>query len=417
VLSQKTRSIRKLTSCGAWLHQVAYHIALRARAGAARRRETEPLMPTMRATAPADDLLWRDLRPVLDEELDRLPQNYRSVLVLHYLEGKIVAQVAVDLGWRPGTVSGRLARARDLLRSRLARCGHGLAGAAELTAVLGREAGAASLPARSVRTAVAAATAHGATATARGLTPAAVALAGGTLRSMMRARLKTVALLLLALTVAALGAGVVADKVNSAPPAAAEPPVPRDDAQPKPAEDRVPDRRPRDGWVPGTAFAKLQASPFWVPETGSREVKRTSDSVRDGNFLRTLLYSPDGRRMTFVEWKKDPRTGWQMIWHLQDAAKGKDIVTLGTNPHCMTYSPDGKLLAGSEHSSIHLLDAASGRECRTLTVAVPRKGDDPEGGLEASISCFAFSPDGKKIAAVSSAMTRCGLISTSNRKA
>ena len=120
--------------------------------------------------------------------------------------------------------------------------------------------------------------------------------------------------------------------------------------------------------------------------------------------MRTLLYSPDGKRMTYIEWLKDLRTGWQTKWHLQDAATGKDIIALSANPHCVMYSPDGKILAGSDRSSINLFDAATGKSLRTLTITVPREGNDPEYKLEASISSFAFSPDGKKIAAVSSAV-------------
>src|SRR5260370_28927219 len=117
---------------------------------------------------------------------------------------------------------------------------------------------------------------------------------------MMLARANPAALLLLAVPVAP-GEGVVADKITSSPPTAVEPPRPLDDAQPKPAGNRLPNRRPKDGWVPGTTFAKLQATPFWVPFLGPNELTRASNSVRDGNFMRSLLYSPDCKRMTFVE--------------------------------------------------------------------------------------------------------------------
>ena len=60
---------------------------------------------------------------MLDEEVDRLPAAYRRAVVLCYLEGKTQEDVARELGWSKGTVSGRLARAKDMLRARLTRRG------------------------------------------------------------------------------------------------------------------------------------------------------------------------------------------------------------------------------------------------------------------------------------------------------
>jgi hypothetical protein len=86
-----------------------------------------------------------DLAEVIDQELSRLPAKYRSPLILCYIEGRTHEEAARDLHWPLGTVKGRLARARDLLRSRLARRGFaptagvlGVLSSPDLRAVLDR---------------------------------------------------------------------------------------------------------------------------------------------------------------------------------------------------------------------------------------------------------------------------------------
>jgi RNA polymerase sigma factor (sigma-70 family) len=118
VLVRKADTIRKKESIGSWLHGVAYRVAREARIRSSR-QGTRPTAENLDHDDPSDLAARRELRSVLDQELNRLPEKYRSPLVLHYLEGKTKEETALQLGCSEGTVSGRLARARDLLRRRL----------------------------------------------------------------------------------------------------------------------------------------------------------------------------------------------------------------------------------------------------------------------------------------------------------
>ena len=65
----------------------------------------------------------QELLPILDEELNRLPQRYRTALVACELEGKSRREAARQLGIPEGTLSARLARGRTMLRDRMRRRG------------------------------------------------------------------------------------------------------------------------------------------------------------------------------------------------------------------------------------------------------------------------------------------------------
>src|SRR5262249_1201188 len=156
VLVRKAPSIASRELLANWLYRVAYQTGLNARAAAAKRKARERQVTEMPEPAVAEPDLWRDLLPVLDEELSRLPEKYRAVIVLCELEGKTRKQVARQLGMPEGTVAGRLARARVLLAKRLARHGLTLSGGA-LAAVLAPHAASAGVPTAVVSAAIKAA--------------------------------------------------------------------------------------------------------------------------------------------------------------------------------------------------------------------------------------------------------------------
>jgi RNA polymerase sigma factor (sigma-70 family) len=118
ILVRKAPTLRTPGRVGNWLYGVAYRTALQARDAAVKRR-TKEAKAMARVEAPQD--VWAELRPVFDQELSRLPEKYRTVVLLADLDGKTREQVAVILGCPPGTVASRLARARAMLAKRLSR--------------------------------------------------------------------------------------------------------------------------------------------------------------------------------------------------------------------------------------------------------------------------------------------------------
>ncbi len=126
VLLRKAPSLSRPNLLGNWLYGVAYRISSKIRSANIRQRTREAPMVDLPAPDANDDASWRDLRPVFDDELRRLPERYRRPIVLFYLEGKSAEEVATALGLPRGTVLSQLSRARERLRIRLSRRNLGL---------------------------------------------------------------------------------------------------------------------------------------------------------------------------------------------------------------------------------------------------------------------------------------------------
>src|SRR5262245_24070241 len=135
VLVRQARRLRRGEALAAWLHGTARHIALQARRAAARRRAHEGKAEQAAAGDPVTELSWREVREVLDEEVQRLPVIYRGAFILCCLEGMTHAEAGRRLGITEGAASVRLMRARQCLRQRLARRGIALSSALTALAV------------------------------------------------------------------------------------------------------------------------------------------------------------------------------------------------------------------------------------------------------------------------------------------
>jgi RNA polymerase sigma factor (sigma-70 family) len=228
VFVRRAASIASRELLANWLYGVAHQTALKARATAAKRTVRERQATDMPEPAAVGHDCWNDLRPVLDEELSRLPNISRIVIVLCDLEGKTRQEAARHLGVPEGTVGSRLARARALLAKRLTDRGVALSGGA-LATVLAQNASAAGVP-----DAVVTSTLRAASCFAAGqgeISPGALALTNQVMNGMIMSKLKLLCAGLLAVTL--LGFGLAREN-SRAPTASAQPTPAPAKVQPKP---------------------------------------------------------------------------------------------------------------------------------------------------------------------------------------
>jgi RNA polymerase sigma factor (sigma-70 family) len=274
VLARKAGSIRKHASVGSWLFGVAYRLALKARAGASRRHARERRFAVMSPTQSQPRESLEDIRPILDEELHRLPEKYRAPLVLCYLEGKTHVEAARTLGWPSGSMTKRLQRAREMLRVRLSRRGLALSGGllATMLAESARAAVPAALVQSSVRAALLSATGQ---ALAGTVSAEAASLAEGVFETMLLTKVKVWMVLLVTLTALAAGALLAAHREDQQPQEARE----NDAAQPAATQ------MPADlALVPGEAmgFLRISLRDLW-------NLKAVKDSRQQGGKLTAEL--------------------------------------------------------------------------------------------------------------------------------
>lgn len=411
-LVRKSSSIRHREALAAWLYRVAYRIALRLRTQADERARREQPGVENLIGAEADEAGARDLRAVVDEEIDALPERYRQAFVLCCLEGKTHAEAGRLLGRPAGTISCWLKRGRERLRQRLARRGFALA---TLVAVAESEAEAV-LPVALVRATARAATvfATGGDGVAATISARVAPLVEAAARGTAATKLHSGLVLGLTLAMAAAGAGMWAYQ----PPAKHEdkaqaPEQPRKQAGQQTRTDRYGDPLP-EGVIARLGTVRLRAVgasaafssdgkriltitygrlvKLWDADTGKPLARRELPINSPGQ----VDLSPDGRLLMVRE------SGFDSPLDIWDIPTSKRLHRLQLRQRVTIYreafSPDSKMLAVAEHgagkSVIRLWDMESGEQ-RELK------------GQASTPESLAFSPDGKLFAAADNQRIIC----------
>jgi RNA polymerase sigma factor (sigma-70 family) len=268
-----------------WLYGVARQTAVRLRATAVKRgrREMqvvdmpEPTMPEIRDG---------DLQHIVDEELSRLPDHYRGVVVLCDLEGMTRKEAARQLGIPEGSVASRLARARVMMAKRLTQRGIVFSGGS-VAAVLSAGSASASTPPALVASTIKAARLLA--AGPAGVVSAKVAaLTEGVVKAMFVTKIKGVlaVVLVVGLVLGGIGAGVGLSTHSAAvaqqPGAKADDGNKKnDDKAAKDGTEKKPDEKenPKTGGTTGSKAGK-EKQKVLIPEEAIKRMPKENVTVQ-----------------------------------------------------------------------------------------------------------------------------------------
>jgi RNA polymerase sigma factor (sigma-70 family) len=311
-LAHKAGALGKLRALAGWLHEAAFRSAMQIKRQAARRRVHEQQASLMPERKSHDELAWRELQAVLDEEIQRLPEKYRAPFVLCCLEGKSKAEAAKDLGWKEGTVSWRLAEARKQLQRRLARRGVSLS-AGLCAGVLTQEASGAAVPASLMAATVRAAwqVAAGEAVASEVVSAKVAETLKAVTRTAFMTQSKVATALVLALAIVASGAGLILSQSSAAP---------------APDENRIQqhERASRPAELPNADEAKSARLDRYGDPLPAEAISRLgSVRFRHGSLITSLAFTADGKQL--ISHDHDALRTW-------DAATGRELGHVNTDP-------------------------------------------------------------------------------------
>ncbi len=277
VLARKAASISPPNAVGNWLYGVAHQTAIRAPAITMKRNARESLLTALPESAKSE-AGWDDLVVVLDEELTRLPNYYRAVIVLCDVEGRTRADAAIHLGCPEGSVNSRLSRARAMLAKRLASRGVTLS-TSSLALLITQNATTATVPAVLLQSTI-----EAVAVAAVALSPTVTLLCEGVIRAMLITKLKANAAVVLVFGLLGVGGftgyraavgeepgpakAEVKKNEGAKPMVKEEPPIIglsrqkgiRDDAKGQPPEKRATLEDVVKDWTPALAGAEVNLS-------------------------------------------------------------------------------------------------------------------------------------------------------------
>jgi RNA polymerase sigma factor (sigma-70 family) len=376
VLARKAATLRAADRLAPWLHGVAYRAALEIRAARRRHAREQAMNPLPEPAVSAPDADLAEIAALLDREIARLPEKLRAAVVLCELQGRPRREAARELGIPEGTLSSRLADARQRLARRLRRWGLAVT-AALLAALMDRARAAAPVPAPLARAAVqGGARVAGPWAVAD---PHLLAAAERVEKALAWQGIPrtTVAVFLTLLALLLSWTGL----------------------EPRQGQ-------PGAGPIPAARFLWAVAA---APDGKALAVSEGNGVVRLWDLasrkpgpalpgptqsIRSLAFAPDGRTLA-----AGGDEGTVFLWDVPAGHLRRTLAGHRGGLHTVAFAPDGQALAAASHvfpepqSDVRLWDVGPGKE--------RWRGDGKDGAIPyGGGNVLAFAPDGKELALI-----------------
>ena len=116
---QRLGDFRAESAFSTWLHTIGVSVSLNGLRKVKRFRAREVVLDDAIAVGAVSRRSEPDLKERLHRAIDALPDGYRTVFVMHDVEGYTHEEIARSLGIQPGTSKAQLFRARAKLREAL----------------------------------------------------------------------------------------------------------------------------------------------------------------------------------------------------------------------------------------------------------------------------------------------------------
>ena len=146
-----------------------------------------------------------------------------------------------------------------------------------------------------------------------------------------------------------------------------------------------------DGKTLATLGEGLEGVQLWDTDSGKKTAPISVGRVEGAR----LAFSPDGKTLAIERRSVSMDGAWSLEMAFWDATLGKRIrqwpLRPGFVPCELLFAPDGRSVVRSQVRELNRFDPASGKELPTLRV--------PEDAEAERLSCQAYSPDGRTLAA------------------